>query len=103
MTKSGELVHLEKDQTNDTWLAASTSLGLLGIIARVKFAVVADFKVYANQTMLVIKGLVAAIDACSLVSMKMMFWMVTSMLRFRRMSPPITGFVIPYLPLLHYN
>ncbi|KAF8587550.1 FAD-binding domain-containing protein [Ramaria rubella] len=48
----GELVHLEKDQSSDTWLAATTSLGLLGIIARVKFAVVADFKVYANQTIL---------------------------------------------------
>ncbi|KAF8526103.1 FAD/FMN-containing dehydrogenase, partial [Gautieria morchelliformis] len=48
----GELIHLDKDQSNDTWLAASTSLGLLGIIARVKFAVVADFKVYANQTIL---------------------------------------------------
>jgi hypothetical protein len=51
---TGELIHLDKDQSNDTWLAASTSLGLLGIIARVKFAVVADFKVYADQTMLVV-------------------------------------------------
>ena len=38
-------------------MAASTSLGLLGVIARVKFAVVADFKVYANQTMQVIQRL----------------------------------------------
>lgn len=47
---TGELIQLEKDQSDD-WLAATTSLGLLGIIARVKFAVVADFKVYADQTM----------------------------------------------------
>ncbi|TFK38933.1 hypothetical protein BDQ12DRAFT_745534 [Crucibulum laeve] len=50
--KVGQLVHIEKDQTNDTWLAATTSLGLLGIIARVKLEVVADFKVYANQVTL---------------------------------------------------
>lgn len=37
---------------NDTWLAATTSLGLLGVIARVKMEVVADFKVYADQTIL---------------------------------------------------
>lgn len=48
----GELVHLEKDMSNDTWLAATTSLGLLGIIARMKIAVLADYKVYANQTTL---------------------------------------------------
>ncbi|KAK0185603.1 hypothetical protein F5146DRAFT_1070711 [Armillaria mellea] len=40
----GDLVHLEKDQTNDTWLAATTSLGLLGVIARVEIAVVSDYK-----------------------------------------------------------
>ncbi|KAF8148240.1 hypothetical protein B0H34DRAFT_668792, partial [Crassisporium funariophilum] len=45
----GELVHLDRDQKNDTWLAATTSLGLLGIIARVKMEILADFKVYANQ------------------------------------------------------
>ncbi|KAJ7085118.1 hypothetical protein B0H15DRAFT_378094 [Mycena belliarum] len=48
----GELVHLEKDPSNDTWLAATTSLGLLGIIARVKLSILADYKVYANQTSL---------------------------------------------------
>lgn len=48
----GDIVRLEKDPKNDTWLAATTSLGLLGIVARVKLAVVADFKVYANQTIL---------------------------------------------------
>ncbi|KAH8822612.1 hypothetical protein DL96DRAFT_1698141 [Flagelloscypha sp. PMI_526] len=45
----GELVHVTKDNS-DTWLAATTSLGLLGVIARVEIAVVNDFKVYANQT-----------------------------------------------------
>ncbi|KAJ7599845.1 hypothetical protein C8J56DRAFT_2065 [Mycena floridula] len=49
---AGELVRLTKDQTNDTWLAATTSLGLLGIIARVQISILADFKVYANQTTL---------------------------------------------------
>ncbi|KAJ7836070.1 hypothetical protein B0H14DRAFT_3705634 [Mycena olivaceomarginata] len=48
----GELVHLEKSANNDTWLAATTSLGLLGIIARVKISVLADYKVWANQTTL---------------------------------------------------
>lgn len=43
---------MTKDQTNDTWLAATTSLGLLGVIARVQISVLADFKVYANQTIL---------------------------------------------------
>ncbi|KAF9255073.1 FAD/FMN-containing dehydrogenase [Marasmius fiardii PR-910] len=46
----GELIHLERDPTNETWNAATTSLGLLGIIVRVKFAVLSDYKVYANQT-----------------------------------------------------
>ncbi|KAG6829433.1 hypothetical protein H0H87_011417 [Tephrocybe sp. NHM501043] len=49
---NGDLVHLEKDQSDDTWLAATTSLGLLGIIARVKLSILYDFKVYANQTTL---------------------------------------------------
>lgn len=35
--------------TSDTWLAATTSLGLLGVIARVKLSILADFKVSANQ------------------------------------------------------
>ncbi|KAE9397584.1 FAD/FMN-containing dehydrogenase [Gymnopus androsaceus JB14] len=48
----GEIIHLKQDQSNDTWLAATTSLGLLGVIARVELAVVADYKVYANQTIL---------------------------------------------------
>ncbi|KAJ7149432.1 hypothetical protein C8R43DRAFT_1007086 [Mycena crocata] len=48
----GDLIHIEKNTSNDTWLAATTSLGLLGIIARVKIAVLADYKVWANQTTL---------------------------------------------------
>jgi len=47
----GELVHLDKNGSDD-WLAASTSLGLLGIITRVTFSVRPDFKVYANQKIL---------------------------------------------------
>ncbi|KAJ7245929.1 hypothetical protein B0H12DRAFT_1203407 [Mycena haematopus] len=47
----GEIVHIEKSQ-NDTWLAATTSLGLLGVIARIKISVLADYKVWANQTIL---------------------------------------------------
>ncbi|KAK6995797.1 Fad fmn-containing dehydrogenase [Favolaschia claudopus] len=46
----GELVHLSRTANNDTWLAATTSLGLLGIIARIKIEVLADYKVWANQT-----------------------------------------------------
>ncbi|KAF7299994.1 D-arabinono-1,4-lactone oxidase [Mycena kentingensis (nom. inval.)] len=46
---AGELVHIEKDDS-DTWLAATTSLGLLGIIARIKISILADYKVWANQT-----------------------------------------------------
>ncbi|KAG8822690.1 hypothetical protein FRC19_005447 [Serendipita sp. 401] len=37
---------------NDTWLAATTSLGLLGAIVRIKFKVRPDFKVYADQKIL---------------------------------------------------
>ncbi|KAL3487933.1 hypothetical protein BJX62DRAFT_185769 [Aspergillus germanicus] len=44
----GNLRHLERDDS-DEWLAASTSLGLLGVIVRMKFKVYPDFKVYADQ------------------------------------------------------
>ncbi|GJJ13322.1 hypothetical protein Clacol_007574 [Clathrus columnatus] len=47
----GDLIQLKKDDSDD-WLAATASLGLLGIITRVKLVVVKDFKVYANQTIL---------------------------------------------------
>lgn len=45
----GELVTVERDESNDDWLAASTSLGLLGVIARMKFRIYPDFKLYAQQ------------------------------------------------------
>lgn len=45
----GELRHVERDNDNDEWLAASTSLGLLGVIVRMKFKVYPDHKVYADQ------------------------------------------------------
>lgn len=45
----GEIVTVDRDETNDDWLAASTSLGLLGIIARMKFKIYPDFKVFAQQ------------------------------------------------------
>ncbi|KAK3330492.1 hypothetical protein B0H66DRAFT_572539 [Apodospora peruviana] len=46
---SGALRHVERDDGNDNWLAASTSLGLLGIVARIKLRVYPDSKVYAMQ------------------------------------------------------
>ncbi|KAJ3493693.1 hypothetical protein NLG97_g4572 [Lecanicillium saksenae] len=46
---SGELRHIEKDENDDTWLAASTSLGLLGVIVRLKMKIYAETKVYAMQ------------------------------------------------------
>ncbi|KAI1352677.1 FAD/FMN-containing dehydrogenase [Xylaria sp. FL0043] len=46
---SGDLVTIERDNDNDDWLAASTSLGLLGVIARMKFKIYPDFKVFAQQ------------------------------------------------------
>jgi L-gulonolactone oxidase len=46
---TGTLRHLERDETSDDWLAASTSLGLLGVIARMKFRIYPDFKLYAMQ------------------------------------------------------
>ena len=49
---SGTLQHIVKDESDDTWLAASTSLGLLGPIAKLKFKIYPDFKVYAKQDIL---------------------------------------------------
>ncbi|KAF2805377.1 FAD/FMN-containing dehydrogenase [Mytilinidion resinicola] len=46
---SGSLRKVVRDETDDEWLAASTSLGLLGPIARMKFRIFPDFKVYAKQ------------------------------------------------------
>ncbi|KAI1820470.1 FAD/FMN-containing dehydrogenase [Xylaria intraflava] len=49
---NGDIVTVERDNGNDDWLAASTSLGLLGVIARLKFKVYPDFKVFAQQKIL---------------------------------------------------
>jgi L-gulonolactone oxidase len=48
---SGTIQSIVRDETDDTWLAASTSLGLLGPIVRLKFKIYSDFKVYAQQKM----------------------------------------------------
>lgn len=48
---NGEIRTIEKDEEDDEWLAASTSLGLLGIIARLKLAVYPETKVWAKQEM----------------------------------------------------
>ncbi|KAF6827676.1 FAD fmn-containing dehydrogenase [Colletotrichum plurivorum] len=46
---SGELRHIVRKDGDDEWLAASTSLGLLGVIVRMKFKIYPDSKVYADQ------------------------------------------------------
>lgn len=46
---NGDIVTIEKDDSDDDWLAASTSLGLLGVIARMTFKIYPDSKVYAKQ------------------------------------------------------
>jgi FAD/FMN-containing dehydrogenase len=46
---AGTLRKVVRDEGNDEWLAASTSLGLLGPIARMKFKIYEDFKVFAQQ------------------------------------------------------
>jgi L-gulonolactone oxidase len=46
---TGTIQKIVRDDGNDDWLAASTSLGLLGPIARIKFRIYEDFKVYAQQ------------------------------------------------------
>ncbi|KAK3394400.1 hypothetical protein B0H63DRAFT_498996 [Podospora didyma] len=45
----GNIRHIERDNSNDEWLAASTSLGLLGIIARIRLQIYPDTKLYAKQ------------------------------------------------------
>jgi len=45
----GNIRHVERDNSNDDWLAASTSLGLLGIISKIKLKIYPDTKVYAMQ------------------------------------------------------
>merc|ERR1711964_189443 len=49
---AGTIQKIPRDETSDTWLAASTSLGLLGPIVRMKFKIYDDFKVYAQQKIL---------------------------------------------------
>ncbi|KAI1089500.1 FAD/FMN-containing dehydrogenase [Rostrohypoxylon terebratum] len=46
---NGDIVTIVKDDNDDDWLAASTSLGLLGVIVRMKFKIYPDFKVFAQQ------------------------------------------------------
>lgn len=46
---SGEIRHIKKNENSDEWLAASTSLGLLGIIARIELGVYPETKVKAMQ------------------------------------------------------
>jgi FAD/FMN-containing dehydrogenase len=46
---TGTIQKVVRDENDDNWLAASTSLGLLGPIARIKFRIYEDFKVYAKQ------------------------------------------------------
>ena len=45
----GDIQHIERDEKNDDWLAASTSLGLLGVIVRLKMKIYPETKVYAMQ------------------------------------------------------
>lgn len=46
---TGTIQKVVRDETDDDWLAASTSLGLLGPIARIKFRIFPSFKLYAKQ------------------------------------------------------
>ena len=46
---TGTVQKVARNDTDDDWLAASTSLGLLGPIARIKIRIYDDFKVYAQQ------------------------------------------------------
>ncbi|KLU91242.1 hypothetical protein MAPG_09764 [Magnaporthiopsis poae ATCC 64411] len=45
----GDIRVVKREQQDDEWFAASTSLGLLGIIARIKMRVYPDSKLYAMQ------------------------------------------------------
>jgi L-gulonolactone oxidase len=46
---SGTIRKVLRDESSDDWLAASTSLGLLGPIVKLKFKIYPDFKLYAQQ------------------------------------------------------
>jgi L-gulonolactone oxidase len=46
---AGEIRRVVRDEDDDDWLAASTSLGLLGIIARVQMKIFPETKIYSMQ------------------------------------------------------
>jgi FAD/FMN-containing dehydrogenase len=46
---NGDIRHVVRDEESEEWLAASTSLGLLGIISKMKLKVFPETKVYADQ------------------------------------------------------
>lgn len=46
----GNIRTVVKNEEDDEWLAASTSLGLLGIIARLKMQIFPETVLWANQT-----------------------------------------------------
>lgn len=46
----GNVRTVVKDESSEEWLAASTSLGLLGIIARLKMTIYPETVLWANQT-----------------------------------------------------
>lgn len=72
---NGDVQHIERDESNDDWLAASTSLGLLGIIARIKMQIFPETKVYAMQTTLVLSPI--SRDALPLVKTNISFFTVS--------------------------
>jgi hypothetical protein len=45
----GDIRTVQRDESDEKWLAASTSLGLLGVIVRMRFRIYPDYKVYAMQ------------------------------------------------------
>lgn len=47
---AGNVRTVAKDEGDDAWLAASTSLGLLGVIARLKMQIYPETVLWANQT-----------------------------------------------------
>lgn len=63
----GDVRVVARDEGSDEWLAASTSLGLLGPIVRMKFKIYPDFKVYAKQDVLLEDDVLAG-DIYGLIS-----------------------------------
>lgn len=66
---NGEIRHIERDESDDEWLAASTSLGLLGIIARIRMQIFPETKVYAMQTTWVIPFLLLRLTVFQLMEL----------------------------------